>query len=60
MAIESEEGSGSILVLESVAGVPLYRGDGIFLGWTQDRLAAAYATLRSDPEPDSFETQQLG
>ena len=60
MTIESAEGAGSILLLEAVPGGPLYRGDGIFLGWTQERMAAAYAALRSEPETESFETQQLG
>ena len=60
MTIESAEGGGSILLVEAVAGVPLYRGDGIFLGWAQERMAAAYRALIPQPEHDGFETQQLG
>lgn len=34
---------------------PLFRGEGAFLGWPQDRLAAEYARLlpkERDPAPD--------
>jgi len=60
MTIESAEGGGSILLVEAVAGVPLYRGDGIFLGWTQERMAEAYAALLPEPDNAFPETQQLG
>jgi hypothetical protein len=60
LAVEAGEGTGSITLVEAIPGTPLYRGDGVFLGWTQERMAAAYAALLPAPERDSFETQQLG
>jgi len=37
-----------------------YRGEGVFLGWRQERMAAAYLALLPKPEDDHFEMQQLG
>ena len=59
LSVEAGEGEGSILLVEGV-GEPFYRGDGIFLGWPQERMAAAYVALKPKPEADRFETQQLG
>lgn len=57
MEIDSDEGSGTItLITES-----LLRGDGIFLGWPQERLAETYNALNAPPEDEpKFELQQLG
>ena len=43
--IASEQGSGALLRLQIPRQGIHYRGDGVFLGWSQERLAAAYLTL---------------
>ena len=59
LSVASVQGEGSIVLVDGGGG-PLFRGDGVFLGWAQERLAAAYEALRPKPEAESFETQQLG
>ena len=58
LAARAVEGEGAIVQVE-IPGrgtcSTCYRGEGIFLGWPQPRLAAAYRRLlpaASDPEPD--------
>jgi hypothetical protein len=51
----SANGIGSILMVEVSPEEIHYRGEGIFLGWSQARLAAAYKALApksDDTEPD--------
>lgn len=60
LAVASDEGEGSITLFEAVPGCALYRGEGVFLGWPQDRLASAYAALAPKDEAAPLETQQLG
>jgi hypothetical protein len=60
LAVACDQGDGAITLVDAVPGTPLYRGDGVFLGWSGERLAAAYEALRPKPEEDRFETQQLG
>lgn len=59
LSAEAAEGAGSIARVESGDTV-FYRGDGIFLGWPQDRLAEIYAAIRPADDAPPFETQQLG
>ena len=60
LLVESGEGGGAIVFVETSAEETFYRGDGIFLGWPQERLAAAYNALLPKPESDGFEMQQMG
>ena len=60
LLVASEQGEGAIVFIEVTLDETLYRGDGIFLGWTQERLAAVYKTLLPKPEADGFEMQQMG
>jgi hypothetical protein len=62
LAVETEQGPGSIVRVEPSPDETYWRGDGVFLGWTSERLAAAWAELRAaEPEPDaSPDFQQLG
>src|SRR5258708_40329657 len=60
MEIGSDEGDGAIVLIELTADRSVYRGDGVFLGWSQERLAAAYQALRVVPDEPSFELNQLG
>ena len=60
LSVAADEGPGTIVALEIPPDVVFYRGDGIFLGWTQERMAAAYKALLPKPEDDGFHMQQLG
>jgi hypothetical protein len=53
----ADEGEGMITRLESREASPLYRGDGVCLGWTQERLARAYELLR--PREDAALSEEL-
>jgi len=56
----SPAGSGAIVLLELSAEESFYRGEGIFLGWPQQKLARAYEALApKSAEPDP-ELPQLG
>lgn len=60
--VTCDQGAGGIVRVEVATGQPVYRGDGVFLGWTQERLAEAYETL-SRPTgggESTFELLQLG
>lgn len=58
----SAEGDGTISLIELSPTVSLFRGEGIFLGWSSDRLQAAYRTLLPRAEENSSESNfpQLG
>ena len=60
LSVAADEGPGTIIALEIPPDVVFYRGDGIFLGWTQERMAAAYKALLPKPEENGFHMQQLG
>jgi predicted thioesterase len=56
----SEEGEGSVTLIEA-SGQPLfYRGEGVCLGWRQESLAAAFAALRPVDDEPPLELPQLG
>jgi hypothetical protein len=56
----SNEGDGTISLVEISPTVSLYRGEGVFLGWPAARLEPAYrALLPQSPGPD-MEFNQLG
>jgi predicted thioesterase len=60
LALVADEGEGAITLVEA-SGQPLfYRGEGVCLGWSQERLAAAYAALRPGDEEPPLELLQLG
>ena len=60
MEIESDAGRGAIMLIDLPEGQAIYRGEGAFLGWPQDRLAAVFNRLRATPDGPPFELQQLG
>ncbi len=61
LTVGADEGAGTIALVELGPGAAAYRGDGIFLGWTQDRLAGAYAALRPSNEAAvAMDMPQLG
>jgi hypothetical protein len=59
LEVTAVEGPGGIVRLDA-AGAPVFRGDGVFLGWEQARLAEAYQRLLPATETDTFELMQLG
>jgi hypothetical protein len=60
LTIASEQGEGTITLVELSPENALFRGDGVFLGWSQDRLASVYEALAPRDEAAAPETQQLG
>lgn len=60
LSVESDEGPGAIILVEASPEETFYRAEGVFLGWSQDRLASAYRALLPKPEADGFQVQQLG
>jgi hypothetical protein len=62
LAVETEQGPGSIVRVEPSPDETFWRGGGVFLGWTPETLAAAWSALRAaEPGPEaSPEFQQLG
>jgi hypothetical protein len=62
LAVETEQGPGSIVRVEPSPDEAYWRGDGVFLGWTTERLVAAWDALRAaEPEPEAGpDFSQLG
>jgi hypothetical protein len=56
--IDSPRGHGWITLAEH--GGSWYRGDGVFLGWPQPRLQAAWQALLPAPEKAELDFPQLG
>jgi hypothetical protein len=60
METASGQGGGAIAFVELPSG-PAYRGEGTFLGWPQERLAAVWQALSNPPSTEPpFELPQLG
>ncbi len=60
LAVSADGGDGTITLVELPGGDSLYRGDGAFLGWSQDRLSAAYQALAPRDEAVLPDSLQLG
>ena len=60
MEIESDAGNGAIMLVDLPGGEAIFRGEGHFLGWPQDRLAAVFNQLRIGSDAQPFELQQMG
>jgi hypothetical protein len=60
LSVACGEGQGAIIFVETSPDDTFYRGEGVFLGWPQDRLEAAYRALRPKSEDPDFEPLQLG
>jgi hypothetical protein len=59
LSIASGVGSGSVCLVDMPDGNSLYRGEGLFLGWSQVRMHALYEKLRpappgAQPDPGQF------
>jgi hypothetical protein len=60
LEVTCAEGEGAIVCLDPAAEESHYRGEGVFLGWPRERLAAAYEALRPADDSPAFELSQLG
>ncbi len=60
LSVASDEGPGAITRVEILPEETFFRGEGVFLGWRQERMAAAYLALQPKPKDDHFEMHQLG
>jgi len=60
LTFAAREGEGAITLVEPDGQPPLYRGEGVCLGWSQERLTAAYAALRPGKDEPELELPQLG
>jgi len=60
LSVASDEGPGAITRVEISSEEMFYRGEGVFLGWRQERMAAAYLALLPKQEDNHFEMHQLG
>ena len=62
LSVDTPQGPGRIVRIELTPESTLWRGDGVFLGWTSERLRAAWDALRAaEPEPEAApEMPQLG
>jgi hypothetical protein len=58
LSIASVEGTGTIDLVEAESTI--YRGDGVCLGWAQERLEAAYRALSPHNDEGTIEFQQFG
>ena len=56
MEVACDEGAGAITLVDDT----IYRGEGLFLGWPQEELAAAYAGAQKHDDEPPFELMQLG
>jgi len=56
---ETPRGPGTIVLAEQ-AGQKFYRGEGVFLGWSQERLEAAYLALLPPSQGPGDDHLQLG
>ena len=59
LSVAAPEGTGAMVRIETPAG-QLFRGEGWFLGWSQETLAAAWAELVPHPETETLDLPQLG
>jgi hypothetical protein len=60
LVVSCREGQGAIILVESSQSEAFYRGEGVFLGWPQDRMESAYRALLPKASDEPFETSQLG
>ncbi len=60
LEVTSPRGNGAILMVEVSPQETHYRGEGIFLGWSQERLGGAYRALAPRTDDTDPEMPQLG
>ena len=60
LEVACDQGQGVIVVAEVSPEESYYRGEGLFLGWPQDKLAAVHEALLPPSDEPPFEVPQLG
>jgi hypothetical protein len=60
LEIMTDDGEGTIYLVEISPDRAIFRGGGVLLGWPQPRLEALYHALKPASEDSSSETLQLG
>jgi hypothetical protein len=58
--VACDQGTGAIVVVEVSPQESYYRGEGLFLGWPQERLAAVQEALRPRADDSGPDLLQLG
>jgi hypothetical protein len=59
MAVSGPEGAGTLVRVETSGGT-LFRGEGWFLGWTQEAMSGTWTELLPPAEAASTDLPQLG
>ena len=59
MAVSGPEGEGTLVRVETPGGT-LFRGEGWFLGWSQESMSGAWAELLPPSPGETLELPQLG
>jgi hypothetical protein len=60
MEAGSDQGEGAITLVELPAGLSVFRGEGVFIGWGQEDLERLYHSLRVVPSEPDLVFNQLG
>jgi hypothetical protein len=60
LTVACAEGPGAIIFIEISPEETFFRGEGVFLGWSQRQMRAAYALLLPKSEDPPFEIPQGG
>jgi hypothetical protein len=60
LGVATDDGEGSIFLIEISPDRRMYRGDGIFLGWLQRRLERVYRELQPATDDGPLDLPQLG
>lgn len=60
IAVRADEGAGRIVRLEAANGAVHFRGDGHFLGWSREKMEAAWQAMAHSDAPPEPELPQLG
>ena len=60
LELTCNEGTGAIVLAEPSSGEAHYRGEGLLLGWPQERLSDVWAALLPAGDDDGSDTPQLG
>src|SRR5947207_386361 len=60
LQVTSDQGAGSIVLVDVSVDRSCFRGDGIFLGWSEARMAEIYADLTRAAGGSDLELLQLG
>ena len=59
MTVSGPEGAGTLIRVETPGGT-LFRGEGWFLGWTQEAMSSAWAELLPPTTDERLDLPQLG